>query len=162
MAWGGSVILIGGVGEWNQVREYVTLTGKWEEESKWPQLEGQGRFYHACKLLHSQLVVAGGGTGDGTVLDTTVTLDLTLGPGAAWVEGGRLRTPRYGLAMVAMGALGQEMFYVFGGEDDRDWLDTVEVWMEGSRTWQEEEERLPEKMGWMAAVAVDRESVCPA
>ena len=161
VAWEGSVILVGGVGEWNQVREYSTVTGEWEEESKWPQLGGRGRFYHACGLLHSQLVVAGGGTGDGTVLDTTVTLDLTLGPGAAWVEGGRLKTPRYGLAMVPLGDIGKEKLYVLGGEDDRDWLDTVEVWREASRTWQEEEERLPERRGWMAAGVVDRVSVCP-
>ena len=46
VAWRGSVLLIGGVGEWNQVREYVTLTGEWEEESKWPQLGGGGLTRH--------------------------------------------------------------------------------------------------------------------
>ena len=38
VAWGGSVFILGGWHEYNQVREYRTGSGEWEEENKWPQL----------------------------------------------------------------------------------------------------------------------------
>ena len=160
MAWGGSVILIGGVGEWNQVREYVTFTGEWEEESKWPQLGGKGRVRHGCSVLGSQLIVAGGADSDDTLLLSTASLELGSGPGAAWLEGGRMKTPRWRHAMVTVGAAGRERIYVLSGSAGRrSYLDTVERREEGGRRWEEEEERLPEGRGFMGAVAVT-EDVC--
>ena len=82
----------------------------------------------------------------------------------AWLEGGSMKTPRWRLALVTVGQAGGERLYALGGRerfDDARWLDTVERWEEGGRGWQEEEERLPEKRGYMGAVAVTEE-VCTA
>ena len=160
VTWGKSVILIGGKPEYTQVREYNTVKKMWEEEAKWPQLGGKGRQRHGCSVLGSQLVVTGGWDRDGTTLDTTVTLDLRFGLGAAWVEAGQLLTPRGGLALVAFVAAGKERLYAIGGVDGSDGgVVTVERWEEEIRRWTEEEERLPEARGWMGALAVT-ETAC--
>ena len=160
MAWGGSLLVIGGYPEHNQVLEYDTVRGRWEEEGKWPQLGAKGRRYHGCSLLGSQLIVAGGVDRDHNVLSTTVSLDLASGPGNAWLEGGRMKTPRWRHAMVTVGAAGRERIYVLSGSAGRrSYLDTVERREEGGRRWEEEEERLPEGRGFMGAVAVT-EDVC--
>jgi hypothetical protein len=73
-----------------------------------------------------------------------------------------LNTPRYSLALVTVGAAGEERLYALGGRDDGvRWLDsvTVERWREGGRRWEEVEERLPEGRAYMGAVAVT-EDVC--
>ena len=80
----------------------------------------------------------------------------------AWLEGGRLNTPRAGLALVTVGAAGEERLYALGGEDDSYRpLDSVERWKEGSRRWKEKKKRLPEGRAFMGAVAVT-EDVCTA
>lgn len=159
VAWGGSLLIVGGWPNHNQVLEYNTVAGRWEEDGKWPQLGGKGRAGHGCSLLGSQLVVAGGWDSDRNVLSTTDTLDLASGPKAVWLEGGRLNTPRYRLAMVTVGAAGRERLYALGGRYNRKNLDTVERWEEGARRWQVEEERLLEGRSDMGAVAVTEE-VC--
>ena len=142
MAWGGSVFILGGWYGIYHVREYRTRSREWEDESKWPQLGGKGRVW------------------DHNVLSTTVSLDLASGPGAGWLEGGRLNTPRFSLALVTVGAAGRERLYALGGADYSKILDTVERWEEGGRRWEEEEERMPERRAWMGAVAVTEGMVC--
>ena len=160
VAVGELVFLLGGVreGETSQVRELDTSTWEWQEEGKWPQLGGRGRTMHGCGVLNSQLIVAGGQEYMGGVSDMTATLDLGT-RGARWQEGGRLKLARYFHAMVTMGAVGQEKLYALGG-CNLGMLDSVEVWGEESRTWREEQERLPEAKGYMGAVAVREASVC--
>ena len=109
------MFILGGEPEHNQVREYRTGSGEWEEESKWPQLGGKGRIGNACSVLGSQLIVTGGLDSLSTVLSTSASLDLASGPGAAWLEGGRMNSPRVGHAMVTVGAAGRERIYVLGG-----------------------------------------------
>ena len=167
-AWGGSFFLIGG-GNNYQVREYDIVKGRWEEEIRWPQL-GQGRYTHACSILGTQLIVAGVWEYDLHTLSSTVSLDLASGRGAAWLEGGKLNTPRHSLALVTVGAAGRERLYALGGEfrmggypdTVKRYPDTVERWEEGTRMWVEEEERLPEGRYKMGAVAAGSENVCTA
>ena len=165
VAWGGSVFILGGKPEPKQVREYSIVRGEWEQEGKWPQLGGKGRYYHGCSLLGSQLIVAGGWDSDNTylfnpVLLSTASLELGSGGGGAWLEGGRMNTPRTGLALVTVGAAGRERLYALGGADYSKILDTVERWEEGGRRWEEEEGRRPEGREGMGAVAVMEEMVC--
>ena len=161
VAWVGSLLLTGGHPELNQVIEFDTVMGRWEDKSKWPQLGGKGRWGHGCSVLGSQLIVAGGWDSDETDLATTASLELGSGAKVAWLEGGRMNTPRYGLALVTVGAAGRERLYALGGSDGDRWLDTVERWQEGGRRWQEEEETLPGRRAYMGAVAVT-EDVCKA
>ena len=160
VALGNSVFLTGGAIEWkaNQVRELDSSTWEWQEEGKWPQMGAQGRALHGCAVLNSQLIVAGGQDSNGWPLATTATLDLGT-RGARWQEGGRLKMAKYFHAMVTMGPAGQEKLYALGGGNDG-MLDNVEVWDEESRTWREEQERLPKGKGYMGAVAVTEEAVC--
>ena len=160
---GESVFLIGGKSEEHQVRELNMRTWEWEEEGKWPQLGGGGRVDHACGVFNSKLIVTGGGESRSEPSDTTLVLDLTGGPGTNWVEGGRLHSARYGHAMVTMGLAGQEKLFVIGGSEGGQMgdIDRVEVWQEETRSWEEEEERLPEGRHFMGAVAVTRALVCP-
>ena len=145
---------------WNNyhVREYDTVKGMWEEKIKWPQL-GKGRYTHGCSILGTQLIVAGVWDYDLHTLSSTVSLDLASGRGAAWLEGGKLNTPRHSLALVTVGAAGRERLYALGGFEDGSYVDTVERWEERGRRWEEEEERLPEGRAGMGAVAVT-EDVC--
>jgi hypothetical protein len=157
-------MLVGGWPEFKQVREYDTIRKRWEEEAKWPQLGGKGRYWHGCSLLGSRLIVAGGEDSDFTDLSSSASLELGSGVREAWLEGGSMKTPRYGLALVTVGQAGGERLYALGGREM--WgvgrsLDTVERWEEGGRGWQEEEERLPEGRRYMGAVAVTEE-VCTA
>ena len=93
---------------------------------------------------------------------STASLDLNSGPRAAWLEGGRLNTPRWGLALVTVGAAGRERLYALGGGGIAGMdLASVERWDEGSRRWEEEEERLPESRATRGVVAVN-EDVCYA
>ena len=161
VAWGGSVFILGGRPEYYQVREYRTGSGEWEEESKWPQLGGKGRVRHGCSVLGSQLIVAGGLGWDFGAQSSTASLDLASGPGGVWLEGGRMSSPRWGHAMVTVGAAGRERLYALGGWNDGRVLNTVERWEEGGRRWEVEEERLPEGRRGMGAVAMT-EDVCTA
>ena len=70
-----------------------------------------------------------------------------------------MNTPRYGLALVTVGAAGRERLYALGGSDGDRWLDSVERWEEGGRRWEEEEETLPGRRAYMGAVAVT-EDLC--
>ena len=119
---------------------------------------GAGISFHGCAVLNSQLIVAGGQDSNGWPLDNTATLDLG-SRGARWQLGGRLKMAKYFHAMVTMGPAGQEKLYALGGGNDG-MLDNVEVWDEESRTWREEQERLPKGKGYMGAVAVTEEAVC--
>ena len=154
------------------MREYKTGSGEWEEESEWPQLGGKGRRNHGCSVHGSQLIVAGGVDTDFNLLSTTASLDLASGPGAAWLEGSRLNSPRFDLALVTVGAAGRDRLYALGGTDDSQSnsestgisgmiLDTVESWEEGGRRWEKEEERLSQERVAMGAVTIT-EHMCNA
>ena len=145
------------------MRELDTYTWVWQAEEKRPQMGvqgqadgGAGTSFHGCAVLNSQLIVAGGQNSDGWPLFTTDSLDLGT-PGARWQLGGRLKMAKYFHAMVTMGPAGQEKVYALGGGNDG-MLDNVEVWDEESRTWREEQERLPKGRGYMGAVAVTEEA----
>ena len=176
MVWGASMIIIGGRPKYNIVRQFTTVTKRWETKSKWPQLGGRGRWRHGCSLLGSRVIVAGGVDTGGNNLDTTVIMDLTSHVQAVWVDGGRLNAPRYALALVTIKTAGQETLYALGGDGgggggDRFCFTSceesygggnqnhVERWEEKSSSWQSEEERIQGKK-YMGAVAVSLENVC--
>jgi len=189
VAWGGAVF---GISE-NQLWKLNTTTWKLDEEAKLPQLpplapvpqgkwipkdpDSKPRSQQGCAVINNHLVVAGGNQQTHVckesgypcgyvsyVLDSTFSLDLSLGPAATWMEGGSLGATRNTHSMVTVMAGGKEKLYALGGRNDdrdNDYLDSVEVWREETRTWELVEERLPEGRQRMGAVAVAKAAVCP-
>lgn len=139
--------------------------------------DSKPRSQQGCAVINNHLVVAGGNQQTHAckesgypcgyityVLDSTFSLDLSQGSAATWMEGGSLGEARNTHSMVTVMAGGKEKLYALGGwnkDYDYNYLDSLEVWREETRTWEQVEERLPEGRQRMGAVALNKAAVCP-
>ena len=150
----GSFLVIGGRYEQSQVEEYQPSSTSWAPDNKWPDLL-QGRFAHACATTGQSVVIAGGISGEGYLRSTEVlsTTSRTIR------RGGDTSSARGYLSMVALSAPGS--IYVLGGYIPGTTYQTVERWLAGTSTWTTEAS-MKEKRREMGAVAVNRDTICPA
>ena len=123
------LVLIGGQGTLDRVIKLNISSNVWIDL---PVKLTQGRYYHACALFESKIIVAGG-LGNGGLLSSTEIVDVN-----SWTLslGECLTSAKFNHGMAIMTWNNSLKLISFGGKKgSNEYLDVIEIWNNNNNTW---------------------------